>query len=206
MSKLSDRQRRKDSFHRRARQEGFAARSVFKLSEIDGKFRLIKPGARVLDLGCRPGSWLQYARKQAGKKGALVGVDRTDLDVPIPGAVIHVGDVLEMTPEDVLGDLEAFDVVLSDMAPDTTGVRNVDQARSELLFEHALHIAEQTLATGGHFCGKLFQGPDFQRLIARCRAGFETVKMVKPKGSRKESIEQYVVARGYEGGGVDLSA
>jgi len=86
-------------------------------------------------------------------------------------------------------------VVLSDMAPDTSGVRSMDQARSEGLFERALELAERLLAPGGHFLGKLFQGPDWQRLIARCRAGFGEVKTLKPAGSRKESIEQYVLAR-----------
>jgi len=170
---------------------------VFKLSEIDDKLHVIQPGARVLDLGCRPGSWLQYCRER--KAGALVGLDREPLDVTIPGARIVVGDVLEIEPAELLGDLPAFDVVLSDMAPDTSGVRHLDQARSEALFERALWIAEQTLAPGGSFVGKLFQGPDFQRLIAHCRKRFDAVKMVKPKGSRSESIEQYVVARGYRG-------
>jgi len=97
--------------------------------------------------------------------------------------------------ETLKGDLDAFDVVLSDMAPDTSGVRSLDQARSEGLFERALEIAELTLDKGGHFVGKLFQGPDWQRLLKRCRDGFAEVRTVKPAGSRKESIEQYVVAK-----------
>jgi 23S rRNA (uridine2552-2'-O)-methyltransferase len=195
LSRLSDRRRRHDQFHRKARERGFAARSVFKLSEIDERYQLIRPGARVLDLGCRPGSWLQYcARKQAG---ALVGIDRQPISLAVPNTRIVVGDVLEATDSDLLGELDHFDVVLSDMAPDTSGIRHLDQARSEVLFECALGIAERTLATGGHFVAKLFQGPDFQRLIARCRKGFATVKMVKPKGSRSDSIEQYVVAMGF---------
>jgi 23S rRNA (uridine2552-2'-O)-methyltransferase len=194
MSKLRDRSHRHDVFHRRAKQAGFAARSVFKLEEIDQKYRLIKPGARVCDLGCRPGSWLQYAGKRGA--GALVGIDRAPLDVTIPNARILVGDVYQVTPEELRGELGAFDVVLSDMAPDTSGVRSMDQARSEALFERALELAEATLAPGGHFVGKLFQGPDWQRLVQRCRSGFDKVHTVKPEGSRKESIEQYVVALG----------
>jgi 23S rRNA (uridine2552-2'-O)-methyltransferase len=195
LSKLKDRSHRHDSFHRRARQQGFAARSVFKLEEIDQRHRLLAPGARVLDLGCRPGSWLQYAARVVGPKGALVGIDRAALDVEIAGARIVVGDVFEVTAAALLGELAAFDVVLSDMAPDTTGVRSVDQARSEALFERALEIAEATLAPGGHFLGKLFMGPDWQRLLARVRAGFAEAKTLKPAGSRKESIEQYVLGR-----------
>lgn len=197
--KLSDRGFRHDRFHRQARDAGFVARSVFKLSELDERFHLIRPGARVLDLGCRPGSWLQYAGKRAGRDGALVGIDRDPLDRAIPGARILIGDILETEPAELLGELEAFDVVLSDMAPDTSGIRHVDQARSEMLFERALWVAEQTLAPGGHFVGKLFQGPELQTLLRRCRAEFETVKAVKPAGSRTESIEQYIVACGFKG-------
>ena len=194
MSKLRDRSHRHDVFHRRAKQQGFAARSVFKLEEIDRKYRLLRRGGRVLDLGCRPGSWLQYAAGVVGPEGALVGIDRAPLDQPIPGARIVVGDVFDVSIEALTGELPAFDVVLSDMAPDTSGVRSLDQARSEALFERALEIAERTLDRGGHFVGKLFQGPDWQRLIKRAREGFAEVRTVKPAGSRKESIEQYVVA------------
>jgi 23S rRNA (uridine2552-2'-O)-methyltransferase len=181
-------------FHRRAKQAGFAARSVFKLEEIDKKYHLLRRGMRVLDLGCRPGSWLQYAGSIVGPEGALVGIDRQPLDKPVPGARIVVGDVFAVASTELKGDLAAFDVVLSDMAPDTTGVRSLDQARSEALFERALAIAEETLAPGGHFVGKLFQGPDWQRLIKRARDHFAEVRTIKPEGSRKESIEQYVVA------------
>jgi 23S rRNA (uridine2552-2'-O)-methyltransferase len=195
LSKLRDRSHRHDVFHRRAKQQGFVARSVFKLEEIDQKHHLLRRGGRVLDLGCKPGSWLQYAGSIVGPEGALVGIDRTPLDKPIPGARLLVGDVFAVTPEELRGELDGFDVVLSDMAPDTSGVRSLDQARSEGLFERALEIAELTLAKGGHFVGKLFQGPDWQRLLKRAREGFGEVRTVKPAGSRKESIEQYVVAK-----------
>ena len=192
MSKLRDKSHRHDVFHRRAKQQGFAARSVFKLEEIDQRLKLFRPGDRVLDLGCRPGSWLQYAAQKVGPSGALAGIDRTPLDVEIPGARIVVGDVFEVSLEELKGPLPAFDVVLSDMAPDTSGVRSMDQARSEGLFERALWIAEQTLAPGGHFVGKLFMGPDWQKLQKRVREGFGELKTIKPASSRKESIEQYV--------------
>jgi 23S rRNA (uridine2552-2'-O)-methyltransferase len=195
LSKLRDRSHRHDVFHRRAKQQGFVARSVFKLEEIDQKHHVLRRGARVLDLGCRPGSWLQYAASVVGPEGALVGIDRTPLDRPIAGARVVVGDVFTVGLDELRGELEAFDVVLSDMAPDTSGVRSLDQARSEGLFERALEIAELTLAKSGHFVGKLFQGPDWPRLIKRAREGFAEVRTVKPAGSRKESIEQYVVAK-----------
>src|SRR5262245_248174 len=199
-SRLGDRDRRHDRFFQRARREHYAARAVYKLEEIDRRFQLLKPGARVLDLGCRPGSWLQYVARTAGAPASasgpprLVGVDREPLEVTIPGSRILVGDVMALTPEALRGELDHFDVVLSDMAPDTSGVRSMDQARSEGLFERALEIAEATLAPGGHFLGKLFQGPDWQKLIQRCRGGFKSVHTMKPEGTRRESIEQYVVA------------
>jgi len=157
---------------------------------------VIGAGARVLDLGCRPGSWLQYAARAAGPHGRLVGLDRTPLDADVPGARVVVGDVFEVPAETLLGDLKAFDLVLSDMAPDTSGIRSMDQARSEALFERALDIAVATLAPGGAFVGKLFQGPTFQTLMKRCRAEFAQVATQKPKSSRPESIELYVVAKG----------
>ena len=195
-SKLSDRSKRHDTFFKRARQEGFAARSVFKLEEIDRRYSLFKIGARVLDLGCRPGSWLQYVARQAGGGARLVGVDRTPLDIVVPDLRMLVGDIYDLTPAQLVGDLGEFDVVLSDMAPDTSGVRSADQAKSEALFERALWIAEETLTQGGSFVGKIFMGPDLQNLLKRARGGFSEVKMVKPDGTRKESFEQYVVALG----------
>ncbi|MCC6999655.1 MAG: RlmE family RNA methyltransferase [Deltaproteobacteria bacterium] len=192
-SKLGDRDRRHDAYWRRAKQEGLAARAAFKLEEIDQRHHVLRAGARVLDLGCAPGSWLQYAARVVGAKGALVGIDRNPLEVSIPGARLMVGDIYQTPLEALRGDLAAFDAVLSDMAPDTTGVRQTDQARSEALFEHALGLAEALLAPGGHFVGKIFQGGGFQQLVQRCRASFEEVKIVKPKSSRKESIEVFVV-------------
>lgn len=153
----------------------------------------------MLDLGCAPGSWLQYASTRVGPSGRLVGIDRTEIP-GVAGARLLVGDVFTVTPAELLGDLAAFDVVMSDMAPDTSGIRHLDQSRSEALFERALDLAEALLAPGGNFVGKLFQGPEFKNLIDRCRRQFDEVKMVKPESSRQFSIEQYVVARGYRGG------
>ncbi len=196
MSKLGDRRTRKDSFHQRARRAGYVARSVYKLEEIDQRFKLFGKSQRVLDLGCAPGSWLQYAAERVGPGGTLVGVDRGPIELSFPRFRMVVGDIHQVEADQLLGDLSAFDVVLSDMAPDTSGIRHADQSRSEALFERALEIAEQTLVPGGHFVGKLFQGPRFKELIARCRAGFDAVKVFKPAGSRSESIEEYLVCRG----------
>ena len=194
---LRDRAGRHDHFYDRARKERFAARSVYKLLEIDERYHLFPParrGLRVLDLGCRPGSWLQYVARRTGDTAVLVGVDREPLNVTIANSRILVGDVFAIQPEALRGELTGFDVVLSDMGPDTSGIRHMDQARSEALFERALELAEALLVPGGHFVGKLFQGPDFPKLLKRCRAGFAEARTVKPQGSRKDSIEQYIVA------------
>lgn len=205
MSKLADRSTRHDRFHQRAKKHGFLARAVFKLEELDTQFKLFEPAGaksksqvRVLDLGCAPGSWLQYARNKLGDRAVLVGIDRAPLRGDVAGARVVVGDVLTIDVAELLGDLPAFDVVLSDMAPDTTGIRHLDQARSEALFERALDIATQTLAPGGNFVGKLFQGPDFKKLTESVRARFTTAKTAKPASSRQISIEQYVVGKGFK--------
>lgn len=197
MSKLSDRRFRKDRFHRKAQASGFRARAVFKLEEVDHKVGLLQPGDRVLDLGCAPGSWLQYAAQVVGPAGRLVGIDRFPVDLALPNLRLLVGDVYTVTPEELLGELGRFDVVMSDMAPDTTGIRHVDQTRSEALFERALDIAVATLDHGGRFVGKLFQGPEFHALVMRCRREFSRVKIEKPAGSRQQSIEQYVAGLGF---------
>lgn len=191
--KLSDKEFRHDAYHRRAKKAGFRSRAIFKLEEVDQRFTLLERGARVLDLGCAPGSWLQYARSRVGDRGVLVGIDRFAIEPAIPDVRMIVGDIYDTTREELLGDLEAFDVVMSDMAPDTTGIRHVDQTRCEVLFERALDVADMVLRPGGHFVGKLFQGPEFPNLLKRCRAGYERVKVVKPAGSRQQSIEQYIV-------------
>jgi 23S rRNA (uridine2552-2'-O)-methyltransferase len=194
---LRDRHRRHDKFFKRARSEGFVARSVYKLEEIDQRHRLLRAGDRVLDLGCRPGSWLQYARRVVGPHGAVVGIDRDPLPGAVAGARVVQGDIFATTDEELLGELKAFDVVLSDMAPDTTGIRLTDQARSANLFEEALGRAERLLAPAGSFLGKIFQGPDVERLRKRMHARFSQVKLVKPEGSRAESLEVYLVGKGF---------
>lgn len=205
---MDDRSTRRDRFHQKAKREGFVARAVYKLEEIDDKLELFSAGDRVLDLGCAPGSWLQYARQQVGETGILVGLDRPAGigNTRIAGARLITGDVMTMTIEELKGDLPAFDVVLSDMAPDTSGIRNLDQMRSEALFERALEIAKCVLAPGGNFVGKLFQGPDFKKLTEDVRKTFAKMKTVKPASSRQISIEQYVVGMGYRGAKVGLAS
>jgi 23S rRNA (uridine2552-2'-O)-methyltransferase len=151
----------------------------------------------VLDLGCRPGSWLQYAVGVVGRHGAVVGIDRDPLPVPVAGARVLRGDIYETPDAELLGTLAAFDVVLSDMAPNTTGIRATDQARSAALFEEALARAERLLAPGGAFVGKIFQGPDVEKLRKRMATRFSDVRAIKPESSRSESIEIFLAGKGF---------
>ena len=189
----------RDHYFQKAKREGYAARSVYKLEEIDRRLRLLRPGDRVLDLGCRPGSWLQYALRAVGPHGAVVGIDRDRLDSPPAGPCVRVmeGDIYTTSDAELLGPLRAFDVVLSDMAPDTTGVRATDQARSAALFEEALARAERLLAPGGAFVGKIFQGPDVDGLRRRMTERFTEVRTLKPESSRAQSIEVYLAGKGF---------
>jgi 23S rRNA (uridine2552-2'-O)-methyltransferase len=198
LARQHDRRGRHDAFFRKARSAGYAARSVYKLEEIDRRLRILRPGDRVLDLGCRPGSWLQYAAKVAGPHGLVVGLDRQPLAVGgVAGARVLVGDVFAITDAELLGDARAFDVVLSDMAPDTTGIRATDQARSLALFEEALARANRMLAPAGSFVGKIFQGPEVDRVRKLMATTFSDVRLVKPAGSRAESPEVYLVGKGF---------
>ncbi len=197
MGSLRDRRRRHDVFFRKAREQGFAARSVFKLEDLDRRFRLLHPGERVLDLGCRPGSWLKYVLGVVGTHGRAVGLDRKPLDAPLPGARVVVGDVFTVTDAELLGEERAFDVVLSDMAPDTTGIRSADQARSADLVKEACGRAERLLAPGGRLVAKVFQGPDVAVLRKALQARFGEVHLVKPEASRAASTELYLVAKAF---------
>lgn len=185
--------RPQDHWGRKAKKEGYAARSVFKLEEIDRRVRLIRQGQRVLDLGAFPGSWTSYAAQKVGPKGKVLGIDLTEFRGTLPPwATIRQGDALTV---DVINEHgpSSFDVVVSDMAPNTSGHRLTDQARSHELFMRAVAIALGVLVPGGHFVGKIFLGPDFEEARKALRVAFEEVKIIKPPASRAESIETFLV-------------
>ncbi|HJL19759.1 MAG TPA: RlmE family RNA methyltransferase [Sandaracinaceae bacterium LLY-WYZ-13_1] len=197
MARSRRRRRFQDSFGRRAKREGWAARSVYKLEEIDAKVGLLRRGARVLDLGAYPGSWTTYAAERVQREGRVLGVDLTPFRGSLPPwAEIREGDVFELDAE-ALGGPGSFDVVMSDMAPSTTGHRFTDQARSFRLFMRALELATRVLAPGGAFVAKLFQGGDFEEAKAAVAARFDRVRIVKPKATRSESIEVFVCGTGF---------
>jgi len=196
-SKLSDRRARHDAAYRKAKDDLYAARAVYKLEEIDRRFKLVGAGRRVLDLGCWPGSWLQYASRRVGNDGLVVGIDLRPVEISLPSNVETLQADLETLDVDMLVKRwPPFDVVLSDMAPHTTGDRHTDQYRSEELFLRALLVARTVLRPGGHFAAKVFQGGRFKELLQEVRASFQSCKPVRPQATRSRSIEQYVVGRG----------
>jgi 23S rRNA (uridine2552-2'-O)-methyltransferase len=200
-SKLGDRNARHDAAYHRAKQQGFAARAVFKLVEIDKRFHLLAPGRRVLDLGCWPGSWMQYSADRVGEHGLVVGYDLRPCELALPPwAHAHEGDVVALDTDALLAEHGPFDLVLSDMAPHTTGDRLSDQFHSEGLCERALEIATLVLRPGGHFAAKVFQGGGFDRLLVAMRAAFSETKPVHAEATRAGSREQYLVGRGLKAG------
>jgi 23S rRNA (uridine2552-2'-O)-methyltransferase len=187
-----------DPFVVRAKAEGYRSRAAFKLIEIDDRFGLIKPGARVIDLGCAPGGWVQVAL--ARKASAVVGVDLLAVD-PLPPAALIQMDFTDPACGDRLMELlgGAPDVVLSDMAPNTTGHRQTDHLRIVGLIEAAVDFAVSVLKPGGSFVSKAFQGGETASVLKLLKAHFAEVRHVKPKASRSESSEVYLVATGFRG-------
>lgn len=190
----------KDPYVREARRGGWRSRAVFKLEEIDRKEKLLKPGMLCVDLGAAPGGWSQYVAERLDGRGRVVALDLLPVD-PLPGVEIIRGDFTEQAVlERLLGSLggQRADLVLSDMAPNISGTRAVDQPRSMYLAELALDLARQVLAPGGSFVCKLFQGAGFEEFLRDARTMFGKVRTVKPKASRAASRETYLVARNYQ--------
>lgn len=185
--------RRPDAFTKAAKAKGYPARSVFKLEEIDRRVRLLRQGQRVLDLGAAPGSWSMYAAQRIGGAGRLLAVDLAEITSSLGANAKAVqGDALSLSNED-LGLFAPYDVVLSDMAPATTGSKLADQTRSFELFMRAVEVARAHLAAGGSFVGKLFMSDDFVRARDALRALFEDVRTIRPEGTRANSSEVFLV-------------
>lgn len=184
----------KDHYTRRAKEEKWLARSVYKLEEIDRKYRLIKPGNRVVDLGCYPGSWSQYIIKKVGKKGEVTGID-----LKIPQGVVAQnfryikGDILNFNVDRFFLESDKIDLLLSDLAPQTTGNNITDCARSLELANKALEIAVLVLKKGGHFLCKVFEGEDFRDFQNHVLEYFENVRLMRPEAVRKRSREIYLL-------------
>ena len=193
-----------DPWVRKARAGGKRARAVFKLEQIDARYRLIRPATRLVDLGCSPGSWTQYAAERVASPHQVVAVDLLPME-PVPGVHFILGD---FTEDAVVGQIlqalegNSVDLVLSDMAPNITGVRATDEARAEAIQHAVLAFCGSALRRGGVLLTKLFEGQSAVDMRGLMRAGFEQVQAIKPDASRAESRELYLLGRGHRGGPV----
>lgn len=187
-----------DHYVRLAQQQGLRSRSAFKLTELQEKYGLIKPGMVVVDLGAAPGGWCQVVQPLVGASGRVIGLDILEME-PLHGVDFICGDFTEDEPlaalEEMLGGA-GVDLVLSDMAPNMSGMAAIDQAKAMYLAELALEFVREHLKPGGDYVVKLFQGTDFDSYVREVRALFEKVQVKKPKASRPRSREVYLLARG----------
>ncbi len=191
----------KDYYFQKAKEENYAARSVFKIQEIDERFKILKSGYKVLDLGAAPGSWSQFASEKVGKPGRVLGIDIQPIKLTLPNAVFVTADMRDLQLEEIMAAHEItppFDVVLSDMAPKTTGIRITDQTRSMELCELALATAERFLRPKGSFVCKLFHSEEFENFRRSLRDRFGRVEVLRPKSTRKESKEIFFIALQYK--------
>jgi 23S rRNA (uridine2552-2'-O)-methyltransferase len=212
MARLKDEKRRtlssrtwlerqiRDPYVARAKREGFRSRAAYKLAELDDKYRLLKPGTRVVDLGAAPGGWSEIAARRVGAGGRVLAIDILDMK-PIAEVEFLKLDFLDATAPQRLKDLLGgqADLVLSDMAANATGHRQTDHIRIMALAEAAAHFAREVLAPGGSFLCKVLQGGTEAALLAELKRDFASVKHVKPPASRSDSAELYLLARGFRG-------
>jgi 23S rRNA (uridine2552-2'-O)-methyltransferase len=191
----------KDKYVKRARQEGARSRAIYKLEEIDRRDRLLQPGMTVVDLGAAPGGWSQYVKSRVGDSGRVLALDILPME-PIVGVEFIEGDFTEPPVLDLLVQRlqgKPVDLVISDMAPNMSGVASVDQARSMNLAELALEFSDKSLKPGGSLLIKTFQGAGFNEFYAQLRHRFEKLATRKPSASRAESKEIYLLGRGFRG-------
>jgi len=189
-----------DHYAKKAKKEQYVARSVYKLMEIDQKYRVIKPGSQVLDLGASPGSWSQYASQKIGDKGKLLGVDLKKVFLSLPNAVFIKGDINVLDFGPVLeqhGFSEPFDIIISDMAPDTTSSRFTDQMKSLELCEMALQTAHRLLKPGGNFVCKIFDSGDAMGFRDELKRNFKSVQLLRPKSVQNSSKEFFMIGMGF---------
>ena len=182
-----------DYYSKKAMKEGYVARSIYKLVEIQDKYGLFKKGNKILDLGCAPGSWSQYVSSVIDKCGILVGIDYKKIKVNPPNAVFIKGNFLKDQTKNKLKEYAPFDGIISDMAPDTSGDKLTDCYASSNLVEKALKFSYEYLKKGGFFIAKIFQGGDEIVIMDEVKTAFKTAKWFKPKSSRKKSVELFII-------------
>jgi 23S rRNA (uridine2552-2'-O)-methyltransferase len=185
-----------DHYFRMAKKQHYLARAVYKLEEIQKRYKILRAADRVLDLGAAPGSWIQLAGGVVGQSGLIVGIDLKPIEHAFPNRVVTLqGDIFDREfIEAALRDYLPFDVVLSDMAPATSGIKVADSARSALLFERAFEIARWALRPGGTFLAKIFHGSEFHQLLAQLKKQFGQTRVIRPEATRKQSREIYILA------------
>lgn len=193
---------RKDPYYRKAKREGYRSRAAYKLTEIDRPHRIARPGECVVDAGASPGGWSQVLLRLVGKKGKIAAVDILPME-PLSGEnfLFLCKDIADPSlPEEILSFLgRKADAVVSDAAPNTSGVSVTDRARSADLVRSVLSLAERTLREGGTFLAKIFEGPDADEVFRELQGKFQKVIRVRPGATRKESSEHYLLARGFRG-------
>lgn len=187
---------KKDFYTQKAKEEGYPARSVYKLQEIDEKYHLIKKGDMVLDLGSAPGSWLSYISKKIGQSGRVLGVDIVDIKIPIQNNMVFLKkNILELTDSDFMKFNVKYNVIVSDLAPKTSGIKFVDAGKSLELCEKSFETARKILTTGGNFLCKIFEGELTDKFFNKIKKNFKFAKRFKPRASRKESKEIFIIGK-----------
>lgn len=199
MTKKWLRERKYDTYHLRAKKDGFRSRAIYKLFQISKPLDLIKTGDIVVDLGSFPGGWIQGARILVGEEGFVMGVDLKPIEAfSWSNVKVLLGDITRLEESDIREELpRKADVVISDVSPNLSGIWEVDHARQMELARKSVELARVLLRRGGNLLVKAFQGESFKELLEDVKSRFRTVKIVKPKASRKRSAEVYIVARGF---------
>lgn len=190
----------KDYYFQKAKKENFLARSIYKLEEVDQKYKIIKKNDFVIDLGYHPGSWIQYTSNKIGEQGLVIGCDIRDINkalLPIKNVRVFQKDVLEIANLEELGVSEQFDVVLSDMAPNTTGIKTVDQDRSLILVEMVFSLLPKFLKPNGNMVVKVFDSHQAQVFLKDQKKMFNEFHFLKPKSTRSVSKEFFVIGKGF---------
>ncbi len=189
----------KDNYFKKAKKENYPARSVYKLQEVHKRYHLFQKGQKVLDLGAAPGSWSLFSAQRIGKKGRVLAVDKKDVDINLPEHVCFIQSDVFAPSENFLNCLDYyrdFDLLLSDLAPETSGIKLRDQTRSLEMAQKVCELGESYLKKGGIMVLKVFTGPDLQDFLATLKQDFKRVKTFKPDSSRSESMECFVLSFG----------
>jgi 23S rRNA (uridine2552-2'-O)-methyltransferase len=192
---------RKDHFYRKAKREGKASRAIYKLAELQSRFKLVRKGACVIELGCAPGGWMQELSQIVGPTGKVIGIDLLPLKISVPKHCTFVlGDITDAAALAKVQELAGgkADAVLSDMSPNLSGVAFADAYRSYELAMSALDVCETLLKEGGNFVVKIFPGEEFEAFVAELRRAFQKVATIIPEATRKTSSERYLVAMGFQ--------